>query len=342
MKLDVPRPGALSAQNGLEDGFGRRVTYVRISVTDRCDLRCIYCMAEEMVFQPREQILSFEEILRLARALVELGVSKIRLTGGEPLVRRGIVDLAQQIADLPGLRELVLTTNGTRLAPMASELRRAGVRRINISLDTLNENRYREMTRVGSLQDVLEGIDAAKRAGFESVKINAVILRGRNFDEVEDLVNFALDRDLDVTFIEEMPLGSVDGRSRMEEFCSSHEILRKLQEVFSILPSSHTTGGPARFWQVAGRSSRIGFISPQTHNFCSDCNRIRVTADGKLLPCLGHENATDLRELLRSPGATLGDIKALLRYALQQKPKHHDFTVTERPVLFRHMSRTGG
>lgn len=330
----------------LQDGLGRHITYVRLSVTDRCDLRCLYCMAEHMVFQPRADILSFEEIDQLAQVLVDLGIRKIRLTGGEPLVRKGIVDLVRRLSSIRGLNELVMTTNGTRLSSMAQALRDAGISRINISLDTLRPDRYRALTRVGSLSDVLEGIESANRAGFEAVKINAVILRGRNFDEVNDLVHFVMERDMDISFIEEMPLGAVDGRSRVDEFCSSEEIRGHIEKSHSLLPTPHKTGGPARFFGISGSRTRIGFISPQTHNFCSDCNRIRITADGKLLPCLGDENATDLRTILRQPGASVEDLKADLkrevRSALVQKPERHAFQVTEAPLILRHMNRTGG
>lgn len=326
----------------LLDGFQRSISYLRLSLTDRCDFRCVYCMAEDMVFQPRDQILSHEELVEVAKAFVSLGVTKIRLTGGEPLIRRGIVDLVRKIAGIEGLRELVMTTNGSRLATYAQDLREAGIRRINISLDTLREDRFRELTRVGSLAAVLEGIEHARSAGFDGIKLNVVPLRQRNFDEVVDLVQFAADRSLDISFIEEMPLGIIDGRSRLQEFCSSEDIREALAHRFTLLPSTHSSGGPARYWQVAGSSTRVGFISPHSQNFCGSCNRVRVTAEGKLLPCLGHEEATDLRAVLRSGGDTAQRLRTAIQSGVLKKPEAHAFSLAIAPVIFRHMNRTGG
>lgn len=325
----------------LIDPFGREVTYVRLSITDRCDFRCVYCMAEEMEFLPRSEILSLEEITLVAKAFVELGVSKIRLTGGEPLVRKGVVDLARSIGDIPGLGALVMTTNGSRLAPMAEALRAAGVRRMNISLDSLKPERFRQLTRVGELQHVLSGIEAARQVGFESVKLNVVVLRNRNHDEVVDLVRFAVERELDISFIEEMPLGHVAERTRGEEFYPSDAIRRDLSECFELLPSNHVSGGPARYWDVAGYRTRVGFISPHSQNFCASCNRVRVTSEGRLLLCLGNEHAVDLRGVLRESGS-LEVVKSAIKDALALKPERHHFNLGEAPVILRHMNHTGG
>ncbi|MDX1635640.1 MAG: GTP 3',8-cyclase MoaA [Marinobacter sp.] len=330
----------------LIDNFGRRVSYVRISVTDRCDFRCVYCMAEDMTFLPKSQILSLEEIATLARNLVACGVDKIRLTGGEPLVRPGVVDLVRSIRSLPGLRELCMTTNGGRLQDLARPLREAGLDRINISLDSLDAERFRELTRTGRLGQVLAGIDAAQAAGFQRTKLNAVILRGRNDDEILPLVEFALDRGLDLSFIEEMPLGVITEHSRAEAFVSSAEIREIIGRRHSLTAIADDTGGPARYYSVAGHSSRLGFISPHSHNFCGDCNRVRVTTEGRLLLCLGNEHSMDLRAVLRegdpTPAATDTRIQAALRDAMALKPERHHFNLEEEPQILRFMSATGG
>ncbi len=326
----------------LTDRFGRRVSYVRVSITDRCDLRCLYCMSEDMRFLPRPQILTLEEIHRVCEAFVALGVDKIRITGGEPLVRRGAVDLMAGIARLPGLRELVLSSNGTRLAELAGDIRAAGVRRINISLDSLDPQRFRQLTRVGDLARVLDGIEAALKAGFERIKINAVILQGRNHDEVVSLTRFAIDHGIDISFIEEMPLGHVDGHDRAEEFYSSDAIRRDLEQVFELLPSPETTGGPSRYFRIAGSASRVGFISPHSHNFCGSCNRVRVTAEGRLLLCLGNEHAVELKDVLRAEQASAEALKATIRNAMAIKPERHHFDLEAQPVILRHMNATGG
>lgn len=326
----------------LVDRFGRHVDYVRISITDRCDFRCLYCMSEQMTFLPRAQILSLEEIHDIARAFVELGVRKIRITGGEPLVRRGALGLIEKIGHLDGLRELVLTTNGSQLERMAPILKRAGVGRINVSLDSLRPERFRAITRVGDLYQVIRGIDAAIAAGFERLKINAVVLKNRNQDEVVDLVKFAVDRGIDVSFIEEMPLGVVDGHDRAEEYCSSDEIREQLETVFPLIPSTETTGGPARYFRFGGTQTRIGFISPHSHNFCSTCNRVRLTVEGRLLLCLGNEHSVDLKSVIRShPGDSMR-LKQAIVEAMAIKPEKHDFDIKAQPLIFRHMSVTGG
>lgn len=329
-------------QSILQDGLGRKIEYLRISVTDRCDFRCVYCMAEDMTFLPRQQILSLEEIERLARLFVARGVRKIRLTGGEPLVRRGVVDLCARISALPGLRELVMTTNGSQLTRLARPLAEAGVKRLNISLDSLNHERFRSITRTGDLQQVLDGIEAARDAGFERVKLNTVVLKGRNHDEVQALAAYALERGLDITFIEEMPLGEV-GRERGEAYCSSDEVRSLLAERYRVIDSAENSGGPARYLRVDGYpDSRIGFISPHSHNFCDTCNRVRLTTEGRLLLCLGHENSLDMRALVRRHPEHDEPVSEALERALQHKPARHEFSVGGEVQVLRFMNATGG
>ena len=326
----------------LIDRFGRRVTYLRVSITDRCDFRCIYCMAEDMVFLPRAQILSLEEVEAVCRAFVELGVDKIRVTGGEPLVRKGALGLLRKLGGLQGLRELVMTTNGSQLDATALELKEAGVKRVNISLDTLDEALFRQMTRVGDLRQVLRGVDAAVAAGFDRVKLNAVILKNRNHAEVGGLVDFAVAKGIDISFIEEMPLGVVDGHDRAEAYCSSDEIRANLERRFTLLPSMESTGGPSRYFRVAGTRTRVGFISPHSHNFCANCNRVRLTAEGRLLLCLGNEHSVDLKQVLRTYPGDGEKLKSAIAEAMRIKPESHEFDLREQPVIFRHMSVTGG
>ncbi|ORU92095.1 MAG: cyclic pyranopterin phosphate synthase [Cycloclasticus sp. symbiont of Poecilosclerida sp. N] len=328
--------------NKLIDKFGRQVTYVRISVTDRCDFRCVYCMSEDMEFLPREQVLTLEEISRLSRAFVEMGVTKIRITGGEPLVRKNVVALLAEISQLEGLDELVITTNGSQLVKLAQPLKDAGVKRINISLDSLDAGKFKKITRVGDLNVVLKGIQAAKKAGFEKIKLNAVILKNRNHDEVNDLVQYAMQEGLDISFIEEMPLGSIDSHSREEAYYSSDEIKRDIETQFELVSSTKNTGGPAKYYGVAGHENLVGFISPHSHNFCDTCNRVRVTASGLLLLCLGQEHSIDLKRVLRANPTDLNKVKQALIGSMDIKPKGHDFDITEQPVIFRHMSVTGG
>ena len=328
--------------NKLIDKFGRQVTYVRISVTDRCDFRCVYCMSEEMEFLPREQVLTLEEITRLSQAFVEMGVTKIRMTGGEPLVRKGVVGMFADIAQLDGLDELVITTNGSQLVKLAQPLKDAGVKRINISLDSLDAEKFKKVTRVGELSTVLDGIQAAKKVGFEKIKLNAVILKNRNHDEVSSLVRYAMQEGLDISFIEEMPLGEISSHSREEAYYSSDEIKRDIEQQFELVPSTKNTGGPARYYSVKGYDNLIGFISPHSHNFCDTCNRVRVTASGLLLLCLGQEHSMDLKRVLRANPTDLNKVKQALIESMDIKPKGHDFDLTEQPVIFRHMSVTGG
>lgn len=326
----------------LTDRFGRVVNYVRISITDRCDFRCQYCMAEDMTFLPRAQILSLEEIHEVARAFTELGVGKIRITGGEPLVRRGALGLIESIGRLPGLRELVLTTNGSQLEQSAAGLKAAGVRRINVSLDSLRAERFRAITRVGDLTQVLRGIQAAMAAGFARIKLNAVIMKHRNDDEVVDLVRFARDGGIDISFIEEMPLGTIDGRDRSEDFCSSDEIKAALDRVFTLLPSPESTGGPSRYFRLAGSDTRVGFISPHSHNFCGSCNRVRLTAEGRLLLCLGNEHSVDLKHVIRTHPGDSERLRQAIVQAMDLKPERHHFDLNAQPVIMRHMNATGG
>ncbi|RME35562.1 MAG: GTP 3',8-cyclase MoaA [Gammaproteobacteria bacterium] len=330
------------SEQGLSDRFGRRINYLRVSVTDRCDLRCIYCMAEKMTFLPRESLLSLEEIARICRVFVELGVTKIRFTGGEPLVRRGVLKLFREVGRLPGLGEMVMTTNGTRLDQYAPHLKEAGMRRLNISLDTLRADRFRRISRVGELDRVLAGIEAAREAGFARIKLNSVILAGRNEDEVLSLTRFAVERGLDISFIEEMPLGEIEERDRAESYYSSDAIRADLEREFTLLPSTDSTGGPSRYYTLAGTGTRVGFISPHSHNFCHLCNRVRLTVEGRLLLCLGHEHSVDLRRVVREHPREDEPLRQAIIDSMAIKPERHEFDLGTRPVLRRHMNHTGG
>ena len=328
--------------NQLIDRFGRRVTYVRLSVTDRCDLRCRYCMSEDMEFLPRSQLLTLEEMARLGRCFSELGVVKLRVTGGEPLVRRNVIWLFRELGALPGIRDLTLTTNGTQLARLAGELKDAGVTRVNVSLDSLRPERFRNLTRLGDIGKTLAGIDAALAAGFRRVKLNSVILKGVNHDESLDLVRFAMDRGMDISFIEEMPLGQIGDHDRAAAYYSSDAIRADLGRDLELIPTTETTGGPSRYYRVAGSDTRVGFISPHSHNFCGDCNRVRVTAEGRLLLCLGQEFSTDLRRALRANPTDDDRVKQAIVSAMSLKPRGHDFELGTRPLILRHMNMTGG
>lgn len=324
---------------GLIDRFGRRITYARLSITDRCDLRCVYCMSEGMRFLPRNQLLTLEELARLGQCFTELGVTRLRVTGGEPLVRRNALWLFEQLGALPGLEELTLTTNGTRLGRDAAALRAAGVARVNISLDSLDAARFRRITRVGELQHTLAGIAAAQRAGFQRIKLNSVIAYQRNHDEVLDLAQFALANGLDISFIEEMPLG---GGDRAAAYYSSATIRHTLEQTLELIPISERTGGPATYFCVTGSNSRIGFIAPHSHNFCANCNRVRVTAAGQLLLCLGQTTAVDLRHILRAYPGDTALLKQALVTAMELKPLGHHFGQVDAAVLTRRMNMTGG
>ena len=329
-------------EHALVDRFGRQVDYLRFSITDRCDFRCIYCMSENMSFLPRARILTLEEIVVAARAFVQLGVTKIRITGGEPLVRKGALSVMRSIGQLAGLDELVITTNGSQLESMAEALHDAGVKRINISLDTLNSERFRAITRVGELDRVLRGIDAACRVGFKRIKINAVILKNRNHDEVTDLAAFAIERGIDISYIEEMPLGIVEAHDRAEAYYSSDQIRADLEQHYNLLPTIESTAGPSKYLRIAGSDSRIGFISPHSHNFCADCNRVRMTVEGRLLLCLGNEHSVDLKRVMRANPGDDERLKRAIIEAMAIKPEKHQFDLAAKPMIFRHMSVTGG
>ena len=328
-------------QKALVDQFGRTITYVRISVTDRCDFRCVYCMSEDMEFLPRQQVLSLEEIARIARIFRELGVEKIRLTGGEPLVRKGIVKLVEDIGGL-GLNDLAMTTNGSQLPHMAHDLRAAGMDRLNISLDSLDAEKFRSITRTGDLNKVIRGIDTAVEAGFKGIKLNSVIMKNRNDHEVLDLVEFARSRGIDISFIEEMPLGEISDHTRDETFCSSDEVREIIEQRYDLIPSTADTGGPSRYFQMADSPSKVGFISPHTHNFCDDCNRVRLTVEGRLLLCLGNEHSKDLKGLMRRYPEDDEPIREAIISAMDLKPKEHHFTTDGDVQILRFMNMTGG
>ena len=325
----------------MRDAHGRQIDYIRLSVTDRCNLRCTYCMAEEMEFLPRRDLLTFEEIETLARHLVVRGVRRIRLTGGEPLVRKGVLELVQRLARLRthGLDELTLTTNGTRLPEMAQDLFDAGVRRINISLDTLRRDRFAELTRRDEFERVVSGIDAARDAGL-AVRINAVAMRGTNDDEMRDLLAWCGARGLDLALIEAMPLGEVSV-DRPAAHLPLDAVREELERHFTLVPSLHRTGGPARYFDVADTGTRIGLITPLSNNFCAGCNRIRISATGTVYGCLGHDQKVELRDIVRAGGEAALD-EALERL-LAGKPLRHAFDAAQsEPALARHMSVTGG
>jgi GTP 3',8-cyclase len=329
----------------LVDPFGRAITYVRLSVTDRCDFRCQYCMSEDMNFLPKRDVLSLEELDRLCGAFIRLGTRKLRITGGEPLVRRGVMtlfrSLSRQLAH-GALDELTLTTNGSQLARFAAELADCGVERVNVSLDTLDPEKFRRITRWGDLDKVLAGLDAADRAGLK-IKINAVALKGFNDDEAAGLVEWAHGRGYDMTFIEVMPLGEIENE-RFDQFLPLTQLRGALQQRFSLTPSLYASGGPARYFDVKETGGRLGFITPLTHNFCESCNRVRVTCTGTLYMCLGQEDAADLRAPLRRSEAD-GLLEATIRAAIARKPKGHDFLIergASHASTRRHMSVTGG
>lgn len=330
------------ASTNLVDRFNRRIDYVRLSVTDRCDFRCTYCMAEDMTFLPRRQVLTLEELARIARVFVGLGVAKLRVTGGEPLVRRDVTALFQQLGRLEGLRELAVTTNGSQLTQYAPALRAAGVTSLNISLDTLDSQRFRALTRVGKLDQVLAGIEAARAQEFPRIRLNAVILRGSNEQDILPLLDYAVSRGLDIAFIEEMPLGQVNLAGKPLEFVASDSILQTISEHHDLqMESAPEHAGPARYWRVDNGPSRLGLISPHSNNFCASCNRLRVTAEGQLLLCLGNEHAISLRDLLRD-GASDQELGGAIRKALNDKPEQHVFAQPDQPQIMRFMNASGG
>ena len=332
---------SVTVSNQMIDSFGRRITYVRMSVTDRCDLRCRYCMAEKMTFLPRKDILSLEEIVALADIFIARGVKRIRLTGGEPLVRKGIEQLVPELGKRvgDGLDELTLTTNGTQLVRHAQMLFDSGIRRVNVSLDSRDPARFRHITRRGDLGQVLGGIEAAAAAGLK-VKVNMVALRGLNEDEIASMLCWCGEKGLDLTLIETMPLGEVE-EDRTEHYLPLSTVLERLERDFRLIPSLARTGGPARYYEVDGLRIRLGLITPLTHNFCDGCNRIRVAATGTVFGCLGHDQKVELRDLLRCGGS--GAVDAALDRLLSGKPKGHQFAIAAaRPAVERHMSVTGG
>jgi len=329
----------------LVDPFGRAVSYLRVSVTDRCDLRCAYCMSEDMNFLPKREVLSLEELDRLCSAFVSLGARKLRITGGEPLARRGVMTLFRALSrhlTSGALDELTLTTNGSQLSRYAAELADCGVRRVNVSLDTLDAEKYRSITRWGDIAKVMAGLDAAAAAGL-AIKINVVALKGFNDQEAPELVAWAHGRGFDLSFIEVMPLGAVEGE-RFDQYLPLTDLRTTLERRFTLSGSIHASGGPARYFDVAQTGGRVGFITPLTHNFCESCNRVRVTCTGRLYLCLGQEDATDLREPLRRSEANEALLGAI-RAAIARKPRGHDFVIERagsRASTSRHMSVTGG
>ncbi len=328
------------------DPFGRRITYLRVSVTDRCDFRCVYCMAEDMTFLPKSEILTLEELDRVCSAFIRLGVKKLRLTGGEPLVRRNVITLFESLGrhlTSGALEELTLTTNGSQLGTYAEELAGLGVSRVNVSLDTLDPHKFAAITRWGKLDKVLDGVEAAKRAGLE-VKINTVALKGVNDDELDRLIAWCGEQGFDMTLIEVMPMGEIGGETRLEQYWPLSMVRAELQRRWTLEDTDYKTGGPARYTVVKETGRRLGFITPLTHNFCESCNRVRFTCTGTLYMCLGQEDAADLRAPLRASDDD-EPLTAAIREAITRKPKGHDFVIDRRhnrPAFARHMSITGG
>jgi cyclic pyranopterin phosphate synthase len=327
------------------DPFGRAITYLRVSVTDRCDLRCVYCMAEDMHFLPKKDVLSLEELDRICAAFIRLGTTKIRLTGGEPLVRRGVMSLFRSLGariGAGGLKELTVTTNGTQLAKQAEALVAAGVRRVNVSLDTLDPARFTAITRWGKIEPTLDGIFAARSAGL-AVKINAVAMKGVNEDEFDAMLAFCGEHGFDLCLIETMPMGEIS-EDRTEQYLPLSIVRGRLRRHWTLEDTDYRTGGPARYFNVRETGRRLGFITPMTHNFCESCNRVRLTCAGTLFMCLGQDDDADLRAVLRA-GASDADLDDAIREAISRKPKGHDFIIDRRhdqPAVARHMSVTGG
>ena len=332
----------MASAPALIDPHGRTISYLRVSVTDRCDLRCRYCMAEEMTFLPRTSLLELEEIAIIAERFIARGVTKIRLSGGEPLVRRDVIDLVRRLGGHVGrgLDELTMTTNGTRLARHADALFAAGIRRINVSLDSRDPDRFRYITRHGDVAQVLDGINAAKAAGL-AVKVNMVALKGLNADEIAPMLAWCVDQGHDLSLIETMPLGAID-EDRVDRFLPLTGVFADLSESFDLVRDTYNTGGPARYWRVGGSATRLGLISPLTANFCDACNRVRLTTEGRLYSCLGHDDQADLKAALRDRGLT--GLDAAIDQAVAIKPARHDFRIATgtAPAVARHMSVTGG
>jgi cyclic pyranopterin phosphate synthase len=345
MRFEMPGAGEGPAAGRLIDPFGRAITYLRVSVTDRCDFRCVYCMAEDMTFLPKRDLLTLEELDRLCTAFVEKGVRKLRITGGEPLVRRNVMSLFEALGrhlESGALDEVTLTTNGSQLERYAGALKAVGIERVNVSLDTLDPNKFRAITRWGDLGKVMGGIRAAQAAGLR-IKLNTVALKGVNEDEIPELIRFAHGEGMDLTLIETMPLGDIDG-DRTDQYLPLSLVRSRLAEEFTLEDLDYRSGGPARYVRVAETGGRLGFITPLTHNFCESCNRVRITCTGTLYMCLGQEDAADLRTPLRaSEGNEL--LHRAIDEAISRKPKGHDFVIDRRhsrPALARHMSVTGG
>jgi cyclic pyranopterin phosphate synthase len=326
----------------LIDQFNRRIDYIRISVTDRCDFRCLYCMSEEMNFLPKKEMLTLEEIARIVNVFTQLGVTKVRVTGGEPLVRKNIDWLFRNLGKIVGLDELTLTTNGSQLKKKSQMLKEAGVKRINVSLDSINPNTFKVMTRTGSLEDVLEGINSAIKLKFEKIKINTVLMKNINENELFDLVNYAIDNKLDISFIEEMPLGDTDLDRKITSI-SNDIILTRLNNKFDITKTPYTSGGPANYLQIKNTDTKIGLISPHSHNFCGDCNRVRISCKGELFLCLGHEEKIELMPLIRNHPNNDKPLIAAIINSMKIKPKAHTFDLkNKKPAVVRFMSHTGG
>lgn len=332
----------LPSATKLIDNFGRTIDYLRISVTDRCNFRCIYCMPETMTFLPRTQILTIEEIIYIANVFVELGIKKIRITGGEPLLRQNVLKLLQNLGKNKLLEELAITTNGSKMEEMATPLKQAGVKRVNISLDTLDTNKFKQITRTGDLKKTLNGIYVAKKVGFARIKINAVILKNYNHTEVVNLLQFAVDNEIDISFIEEMPLGIIDSHDRNAMYYSSDSIKKDLEKYFKLVSTPEVTAGPSTYFKVLGTNTKAGFISPHSANFCNACNRVRLTAQGQLLLCLGNEHSVNLKNIIRTSSNTTKKLKQVIINSMQIKPKKHEFTLKEQPVILRYMNTTGG
>ena len=326
----------------LTDQFNRKINYIRISVTDRCDFRCIYCMSEQMNFLPKNELLTLEEINRIASIFISLGVERIRITGGEPLVRKNIDSLFKNLSKNKDLKELTLTTNASQLKKKAEMLKASGIKRVNVSLDSLNPLNFKKMTRTGDLSNVLDGIEQAINIGIEQLKLNTVIMKGINDHEIFDLIEFAIKKNIDISFIEEMPLGTTEF-SRKSTFTSNDEILEKIKTNYLIDKIEYRTGGPAEYWQILGTKSRIGLISPHSHNFCEDCNRVRISCKGELFLCLGQDDKIELMPLLRKYPNNDQPIKDAILNSMKIKPKSHEFNIEQsKPAVVRFMSHTGG
>ena len=338
----------LYKNNTLVDPFNRHITYLRLSVTDRCDLRCTYCMSEKMTFLNKKEVLTFEEMYKLCSGFIKVGIKKIRITGGEPLVRKGIMDLFEMLKPhlSNDLDELTLTTNGTQLYKYARQLFTHGVRRINVSLDTLDPVKFKLITRIGNLQDVLTGIEAAKDANLR-VKINCVALKNINENEIDKFINWCIEKDFDLTFIETMPMGDIGNENRLNHFLSLDELKKNISQRYNLEDISFSTGGPARYSKISGSDIKLGFITPLSHNFCSSCNRVRIDATGVMHQCLGQSNSLDFRKILRDPLSTKNDLLENIKNSVNQKPEKHSFAYdfsreNIKGQINRHMSLTGG